>query len=136
MVVQQRPLVQGILLVRNDNELRDFCRDCLKQHGFQAIEAEDGFEALLIAASREQPAEILITDIENPRISGIELAAMLQSISPQIRVITLSGSGEKKRQLAAAQIRQLRKACCASPSQTTRVVVTGRWQRRAAGGHR
>jgi len=125
-MVQELPPVEGIMLVRNDNQLRDFCRDCLKQHGFRAIEAEDGFEAVLVAASHDRPIDLFITDIENARISGIELASMLQSISPQIRVVCLAGSGEKKRQVAEAQIRQLRKVCGASTSQTTKFVVTGR----------
>jgi DNA-binding NtrC family response regulator len=126
MMVQERPPVEGILLLRNDSQLRDFCRDCFKQYGFHAIEAEDGFEALLIAASRNRPVDVFITDIENASISGIELASMLQSISPQIKVVCLTGSGEKKRELALAQIRRLRKACVASASQSTKVVVTWR----------
>ena len=126
MIVQERPPVEGILLVRDDNQLREFCRDCLKQHGFRAIEAEDGFEALLIAASRDRSVDLFITDMANTRVSGIELGSMLQSISPQIRVVYLAGSGEKKRRLAAAQIRELRKVWSASASQTTKLVVTGR----------
>jgi len=126
MIVQERPPVEGILLVRDDNRLRDFCRDCLKQHGFRAIEAENGFEAILIAASHDRPIDLFITDVENARISGFELAAMLQSISPRIRVVQLAGSGEKKRQIAEAQIRRLRKVCGDSASQTTKFVVTER----------
>ena len=126
MIVQERPPVEGILLVRDDNQLREFCRDCLKQHGFRAIEAEDGFEALLIAASRDRSVDLFITDMANTRVSGIELGSMLQSISPQIRVVYLAGSGEKKRRLAEAQIRELRKVWSASASQTTKLVVTGR----------
>lgn len=126
-MVQEGLPVEGILLVRNDNKLRDFCRDCLKQYGFRAFEAEDGFEALLIAASHGRQIDLFITDMENARISGIELASMLQSISPQIQVVCLAGSGDKKRKIAEAQIRQLRKAACAaSAAQTTKVVVTGR----------
>jgi DNA-binding NtrC family response regulator len=126
MIAEERPPVEGILLVHNDNQLRDFCRDCFKQYGFRTIEAEDGFEALLIAASRERPIGLFITDIENASISGIELPSMLQSISPQIKVVYLTGSGEKKRQLALAQISQLRKAYAVSASQPTKLVVTGR----------
>lgn len=95
MIVEVRPPVEGILLVHNDNQLRDFCRDCFKKYGFRAIEAEDGFEALLIAASRERPIGLFITDIENASINGIELPSMLQSISPQIKVVYLTGSGKK-----------------------------------------
>ena len=125
-MVQERPPVEGILLVRNDNQLRDFCRDCLKQHGFRAIEAEDGFEAILIAASHDRPIDLLITDIENARISGIELASMLQSISPEIGLVFLSGSDEEKKRAAASQIRLLRKGCGAAASQATKVLVAHR----------
>jgi len=126
MIVEERPPVEGILLVHNDNQLRDFCRDCFKQNGFRAIEAEDGFEALLIAASRERPIGLFITDIENASINGIELPSMLQPISPQIKVVYLTGSGEKKRQVALAQISQLRKTFSVSAFQPTKLVVTGR----------
>ncbi len=126
MIVHERPLVEGILLVHNDSELRDFCRDCLKRNGVRVLEAADGLEALLIAASHEGPIDLFLTDGENARISGFELVSMLQSISPQMRVVVLSGSGDKKRKAAAAQLRQLRKLCGAPRSETTRLVVTGR----------
>ena len=126
MMVQERPPVEGILLLRSDSQLREFCRDCFKQYGFRPLEAEDGFEALLIAASRNRPVDVFITDLENASDSGIELASMLQSISPHIKVVHLTGSGEKKRELALAQIRQLRKASTASAYQSTKLVVTRR----------
>ena len=126
MIVHERPLVEGILLVHNDSELRDFCRDCLKRNGVRVLEAADGLEALLIAASHEGPIDLFLTDVEDARISGIDLASMLQSISPQIRVVVLSGSDEKKRKAAAVQVRQFRKLCSATRAEMTRLVVTGR----------
>jgi len=126
MIAQQPRLVEGILLVRNDGQLRDFCRDYLRHHGFRMIEAADGLEALLIAASRKRPIGLFITDSENARISGIQLAQMLQSISPQIRVVCLTGSGENARQAAEAQFRGLRKLGSTAAPQTTKVVVTSR----------
>jgi len=124
MIVQDGPPVEGILLLRRDSQLREFCRDCFKQCGFRAIEAEDGFEALLIAASRNHPIDVLFTDLENASVSGIDLAAMLRSISPHIKVVHLTGSGERKREVALAQIRQLRTAFCAAASQSMKVVVS------------
>jgi|SRR5579871_3748277 len=126
MIAQDRPPVEGIVLIRHDRALREFCRDCLKQQGFRAIEAEDGFEAVLIAASRARPVDLFITDVENGRISGIDLEAMLQSISRQIKVLCLTGSVEKKRQSVATEIIGMRKAALAGASQLTKVVVTGR----------
>ena len=126
MIAEQRLPVEGILLVRNDDQLRDFCRDYLRRHGFQMIEAADGLEALLIAASRKRPIDLFITDIENARISGIQLAQMLQSISPQVRVVCLTGTGENGRHAAEAQFRRLRKLGNTTAPQATKVVVTCR----------
>lgn len=96
--------------MRTDSQLRDFCRECMKRNGFRTIEAEDGLEALLIAASHDRPVDLFITDIKDPRISGIELASMLHSISPQMRIVVLSGSGEQKRKAVADQIRRASKS--------------------------
>ena len=126
MMVQERPPVEGILLLQSDSQLREFCRDCFKQCGFRAIEAEDGFEALLIAASRTHPVDVFFTDMENASVSGIDLASMLRSISPHIKVVHLSGSGEKKKEVALAQIRQLRTAFSASAAASMKVVVSRR----------
>ena len=125
MIVQEGPPVEGILLLRSDSQLREFCRDCFKRYGLRPLEAEDGFEAVLIAASRNRPVDVFITDLENASVSGIELASMLQSISPHIKVVRLTGSGEKQRQLALAQIRELRVFSASAP-QDTKLVVTRR----------
>ena len=126
MVVRQCPQVEGILLIPSGGQMRDFCRECLRQNGVQPIEAEDGLEALLIAASHERPVGLFITDIEKSRISGFDLAAMLQSISPEIGLVFLSGSDEEKKRAAASQIRQLRKGCGVAASQTAKVLVAYR----------
>lgn len=123
MVVHDAPPVEGILLVRGSTPLRDFCRDCMKQYGFRALEAQDGFEALLIAASRTQPVDLFVTDVENAQVSGLDLAAMLKSISPRIKVLILLGSGKNKRKAAALKIRQAREISTA-PSHAVRQVVT------------
>lgn len=126
MVVQQCPQVEGILLIPSGGQMRDFCRECLRQNGVQPIEAEDRLEALLIAASHERPIGLFITDIENAHISGFELAAMLRSISPEIGLVFLSGSDEEKKRSAASQIRRLRKSSGAAASQATKVLVAHR----------
>ncbi len=124
MVLEQGPPVEGILLVRNDGYLRDFCRECLKQQGFQALEARDGFEALLIAASRRTPVGIFVTDVEDENVSGFALASLLESISPQIQSVVLSGSGENKKKALASEIRRIRQVRRATASQATKRVVT------------
>ena len=123
MIVQQPPHVEGILLVRSDHRLREFCRKCMHHNGFEALDAKDGLDALLIAASRQVPVDLFITDVEDAQISGIELADMLRSISPQVEVVVLSGSAEEKKRVAAAHIRNPRKPLSAAVRQATKLVV-------------
>jgi len=126
MVAQKSPPVEGIVLVPKDGPLRDFCRDCMKQNGIRAVEALDSLEVVLIAASRKNPIDVLVTDHENPEVSGIGLSAMLESISPQVKVVILSGSFAKKRLVADYEIRHLKEVRSPSGSHETRRVVTGR----------
>lgn len=80
------------LLVDDDDQLRTFCRDFLVKNGFRVLESENGFEALVVAANHEGAVDILITDMEMPRISGIELAHVFKAIWPTICVLCISGS--------------------------------------------
>ncbi len=81
-----------VLLVDDDDQLRKFCRDCLDKNGFRVLESDNGFEALLVAANHDGAIDILITDLEMPRISGIELAQVFKAIWPTIGVLYISGS--------------------------------------------
>jgi DNA-binding response OmpR family regulator len=68
---------------------------CMKfQHsGFDIITAEDGAEALVLA--RSSHPDLIITDYQMPRMSGLELASMLESdvATREIPVIMLTARG-------------------------------------------
>ena len=81
-----------ILLVDDDDHVRTLCRDCLTQSGFRVLEGDSGFEALLVAASYDGAIDVLITDLEMPRISGAELAHVIKTRWPTIGVLYISGS--------------------------------------------
>jgi two-component system cell cycle sensor histidine kinase/response regulator CckA len=81
-----------VLLVDDDDQLRPFCRDWLDENGFRVLEAKNGLEALLVAANHDGAIDVLITDLEMPRISGTELARVFKAIWPTISVLYLSGS--------------------------------------------
>jgi DNA-binding response OmpR family regulator len=81
-----------VLLVDDDDRLRAFCRDCLTENGFRVLEGDSGLEALLVAANYEGAVDVLITDLEMPRISGAELARLFKAAWPAISVLYMSGS--------------------------------------------
>jgi DNA-binding response OmpR family regulator len=81
-----------VLVVDHDQQLRKFCEKCLSRNGFSVLEGDDGLEALLIAASHGKPIDILITDIELPRIRGTELGRVFRLLWPHTKVLYVSGS--------------------------------------------
>ncbi len=57
--------------------------------------AADGFEALDIAHRHTEPIDLPITDVVMPRMGGKELAAKLQELRKEVKVLYSSGYTEK-----------------------------------------
>jgi two-component system, cell cycle sensor histidine kinase and response regulator CckA len=81
-----------ILLVEDEEMLREFVSTALSSLGYRVLSASNGREALEIwAASREQ-IDLLLTDVVMPEsISGRELAHTLIMEKPDLKVIFTSG---------------------------------------------
>jgi signal transduction histidine kinase/ActR/RegA family two-component response regulator len=87
-------LVQGretVLVVEDENAVRDLARDILRIHGYTVLEARHGREALVIGAQHPGPIHLLLTDVVMPHMSGRELAERLAAIRPTMAVIYMSG---------------------------------------------
>ncbi|SRR5579862_7477843 len=109
-----------LLVVDDDEQVRRFCRECLTLAGFRVCEADNGFDALLIGASQDGAVDLLITDMEMPRIRGPELAAAFQALWPSTMVLFISGSfQESDREAFGANI-----SCLSKPFGLRRLVET------------
>ena len=82
---------ETILLVEDEPTVRRFARLALERHGFLVIEAATPEEALSLAAAREEPLSLLLTDVVMPRINGRELADRLKQMRPDLPVLYMSG---------------------------------------------
>ena len=82
---------ETILLVEDENDVREVAREFLKQMGYTVIEAKNGQEALEIARDYPQHIHVLLTDIVMPGISGLELGAELAAARPEVKVVYMSG---------------------------------------------
>ncbi len=78
-----------ILVVDDDEALLATTAEMLSREGYEVITAKDGFEAL--AALRVGEANILITDLRMPNMSGFELLAVVRKRFPAMGVIAVSG---------------------------------------------
>jgi CheY-like chemotaxis protein len=79
-----------VLLVDDDPSIRELLSSRLEAAGFEARQAEDGIDGL--AKLRNELPKAIISDIQMPRMSGIEFVAVVRHRFPSIPVIILSGS--------------------------------------------
>jgi CheY-like chemotaxis protein len=88
---RQRAESKTVLLVEDEEALRESIATQLEAAGYRVLRAEEGNAALLAAQSHKEPIDLLITDIVMPKMSGQELAARLQLAHPETRVLYMSG---------------------------------------------
>jgi two-component system chemotaxis response regulator CheY len=91
-----------ILIVEDSRTMRLLLRCFLVREGHVVHEAEDGVEALEWLASNDRP-DLLITDINMPRLDGFGLIEQLRTRTEQqdLPILVLSTEGaEQKRNLA------------------------------------
>ncbi|RMD94375.1 MAG: PAS domain S-box protein [Calditrichaeota bacterium] len=82
---------ETILVVEDEELLRELARRVLARHGYTVLDASNGGEALLICEKHQGPIHLLLTDVVLPRMNGRELADRLLRLRPQMKVIYMSG---------------------------------------------
>jgi two-component system cell cycle sensor histidine kinase/response regulator CckA len=83
-----------VLLVEDENEVRDLARDILADAGFAVLEAATPGEALRAADRHAGTIDLVVTDVVMPEMSGRELAARLLTRRPGLKVLYISGYNE------------------------------------------
>jgi two-component system, cell cycle sensor histidine kinase and response regulator CckA len=85
---------ETVLLVEDEESVRQLVKETLESRGYKVIEAENGEAALEIASNCKEPIQLMITDVVMPGISGRELAQQLAKSHPSTKVLFLSGYSE------------------------------------------
>src|SRR5919112_4715368 len=83
------PQMQKILLAEDDNDMRRFLVKALEAAGYAVISYDNGLSAY--HRLREEPFELLLTDIVMPEMDGIELARRATELDPDIKVMFITG---------------------------------------------
>jgi len=91
--VAQRNLFgsETILLVEDDQSIREAIRDFLRTRGYNVLEASNPSIALDAAQRRDGPIHLLLTDMIMPGMNGVSLAQQLKTTRPQMSVLYISG---------------------------------------------
>ena len=78
-----------ILLAEDDIDMRRFLVKALQNAGFEVISYDNGLAAY--QRLREEPFELLLTDIVMPEMDGIELARRAAELDPDIKIMFITG---------------------------------------------
>ncbi len=82
---------ETVLLVEDEQSVRELVCDYLSAAGYRVLQAENGDRALKEAAAHQGPIHILVTDVVMPHMSGSELAAKLAAERPDMKILFISG---------------------------------------------
>jgi two-component system cell cycle sensor histidine kinase/response regulator CckA len=85
---------ETVLLVEDEESVRQLVRETLESKGYKVLEADNGEAALRIVSNYSDKIDMLITDVVMPGMSGRELSARLCASRPQTKVLYLSGYTE------------------------------------------
>ena len=85
-----------ILLVEDDDSVRNFARIVLHEKGYRLFEAENGKKALSLIENNGTEIDLLITDMIMPEMNGMDLADQLKKLKPDIKVLFISGYTENQ----------------------------------------
>jgi DNA-binding NtrC family response regulator len=80
-----------ILLAEDEESVRRFLVPVLHKNGYEVIVAENGLEALQKSKDHRGEIHLLLSNIQMPGITGIELATQVQLERPKIEVLLISG---------------------------------------------
>jgi PAS domain S-box-containing protein len=82
---------ETILLVEDEDALRELTRNLLEADGYTVLEAERPDKAIEIAVRYSGPIHLMLTDMVMPGMNGRVLAANLAPVRPQMKVVYMSG---------------------------------------------
>ncbi len=86
---------ETILLVEDEDSVRQLVRETLEARGYRVLEAQNGNAGLAVAAGHPETIHLVITDVIMPGMSGHELVQQLLGVRPAIKSLYLSGYAEE-----------------------------------------
>ena len=83
-----------ILIIDDEPQIRSMLKLMLEREGYEVVEAPDGVEGIKIY--RQNPADLIITDLIMPNKDGIGMIIDLKKEFPNVNIIAMSGGGLNK----------------------------------------
>ena len=99
-----------ILIIDDNQEIREMIEEILKREKYEVITAEDGEEGMKVF--RNKPTSLVITDVIMPNKDGAEIIFELNSDFPDVPVIAISGGGKLKAEECLGMVKAVPNVKC------------------------
>ena len=89
-----QPGSETILLVEDEDVVRELARRVLERQGYTVLTCANGGEAVALAESDDRTIDLLLTDVVMPGLRGYEVAQRVSASRPEIKILYMSGYAE------------------------------------------
>jgi len=93
-----------ILLVEDEPLVRDVTRETLEHFDYRVVTANNGIEALKYYSEHKDQIKVVLTDLAMPMMDGIATIRALRQMSPDIKIVTMSGAASKTKAVEAQNL--------------------------------
>lgn len=91
---QEEITVRMAMIAEDDDEVREWIAEDLRNRGYGVLEVRTSIEALLLSVEYPYAIDLLVTSLELRKFcNGFELAGCLRATRPEIAVVYLAGEG-------------------------------------------
>jgi CheY-like chemotaxis protein len=91
----ERPEPKGgsetILLVEDEEMLRELLSSLFEEHGYKVLVAKDGAEGVEVYRNHKESVALVLSDMGLPKLGGWEMFQQMMEINPKVKAILASG---------------------------------------------
>lgn len=89
--ISETPVLGTILVIDDEELIRDFLCDVLTMYGYRALTAQDGLVALNIYKRQFKEIDLVLTDLVMPGMYGAEVLGLMRVMNPELKAAIMSG---------------------------------------------
>ncbi len=99
---------ETILIVEDEELLRDLVHSLLEMKGYAILTARDGQEAIEVYTQHAHSIQLVLTDLGLPRLGGWEACKRMQLLNPKLKIVVASGylDPSAKQEMAKGGVRR------------------------------
>jgi nitrogen-specific signal transduction histidine kinase/CheY-like chemotaxis protein len=86
---------ESILVVDDEDQIREITKKTLETHGYRVITARDGKEAIALYAQNREEIKLVLMDMMMPVMDGSVSIRELRKANPEVKIIAVSGLTQK-----------------------------------------